>query len=390
MPQKEPESESESEPEATPYELIHHIREATGPDAVWLRGYEHGQRMIPLSNSQSAKTDLSSPPRSAKMLAPAITNRNGSTSAKGKLFKHLAKRAIQKVVRQHYPEVELGQIDMQMVMNALSAGWGRTGAILRRLEHILRKAIPRALATIKDVLTAEKTPEGSDHAPIPGAYPIMPEVPAAAEAKPVDRVKLESALGPTRPGTARLGFRPTRPEVRPTYDEMRTSKESSGPSSSRRCSPYWGVFRSEAERRAFEDYSANGYTPKTLRLLASCISSSRSPVHPASLTGHRAPLLGLSKSPYNINNPPGSGYIPLTLRLNQTPEEREIYDYKQRVRAFRSWTDAIKASLANASGLSLTQNAEVERPSSTVLDHTGLNASHHSWVLTERSYLSPC
>jgi hypothetical protein len=93
-------------------------------------------------------------------------------------------------------------------MGALRAGWGLTGASWRTLVHILGTVVPRTLATIRDVLTAEKTPEGSDHAPISGTYPIMAESSpsAATEAETVDHVEPEPA-----PRAARMQSRTTLP-----------------------------------------------------------------------------------------------------------------------------------------------------------------------------------
>lgn len=79
-------------------------------------------------------------------------------------------------------------------------------------------------------MTAEKTPEGSDHAPIPGAYPIMvegPEAAAEAEATSFDHVEPEPAPLCAQPGAARPQFRPTtRPEGR-FWAVMGTSREPS-------------------------------------------------------------------------------------------------------------------------------------------------------------------
>lgn len=183
MPQKEQEQEQESEP--TPSEIMHRIRPARGPDVEFLRNYAHSRRLASLPRPRSAAANPSSPLGSAEMLALATTNLNGTSSARDRLFNRVANKAVEKFLRFYYPGVELGQFAMQMIMAALRRGWRATGATRRALEPILRKAIPRTLATIREVLTAEKTPEGSDHAPIPGAYPIMPEVPAATEANPV-------------------------------------------------------------------------------------------------------------------------------------------------------------------------------------------------------------
>ena len=74
------------------------------------------------------------------------------------------------------------------------------------LVCILRTVVPGVLVTIRETLTAEETPEGSDHAPTPGAYPIMfegLEVVAEVEATSIDHVEPEPAPRRAQPGAAR-------------------------------------------------------------------------------------------------------------------------------------------------------------------------------------------
>jgi hypothetical protein len=75
---------------------------------------------------------------------------------------------------------------------------------LRGLVWILRKVIPTILATLKDVLATEKTPEGSHRTPIPGTFPIIPEEPAAAEATCTDIINPELSPRQAQPIAARV------------------------------------------------------------------------------------------------------------------------------------------------------------------------------------------
>jgi hypothetical protein len=62
---------------------------------------------------------------------------------------------------------------------------------------------PATLATMRDILTAERTPAGSDHAPIPGAFPISAEeCKAAAEAPNTDNADLEPSSRQVHPEAA--------------------------------------------------------------------------------------------------------------------------------------------------------------------------------------------
>lgn len=101
MPQKEQEqeSESESEPEPTPFDIMHRIRPARGPDVEFLRNYAHGRRLASLPRPRPAATNPSSPLRSAEMLALATTNLNGTTSARDRLFNQVANKAVEKFLR---------------------------------------------------------------------------------------------------------------------------------------------------------------------------------------------------------------------------------------------------------------------------------------------------
>jgi hypothetical protein len=97
----------------------------------------------------------------------------------------------------------LAPLAMRMVMNVLRIGWNFAGTTLRRLVQILRTVVPATLATMRDILTAERTPAGSDHAPTPGAFPIAAEeCKAAAEAPSTDNVDLEPSSRQVHPEAA--------------------------------------------------------------------------------------------------------------------------------------------------------------------------------------------
>lgn len=157
------------------------------------------------------------------MLALATANGNGGAAAGDRSFNRVAMKAVQKALQ----GAELGQSALQWVIGTLCEGWKLTGASCRTVAHFLRTAIPATLATIRDVLTAEKTPEGSHHAPIPGAYLIMVKVPeTAAQATSIDHVGPKPASRQHLPQASRLQYRPT-PSKGPTLAEMRASEESS-------------------------------------------------------------------------------------------------------------------------------------------------------------------
>lgn len=356
--QKEPEFDSDSEPEPTSYEIMQRIHPAETPAALSLV-YDHERRQDSSPRPQPTTSDPSTLLRSAEMLALVITNDNGNTSAGDKLFMRVAKKAIEKALKIFYPGVVLGPIAMQMVMFALRAGWRISGTTLRALVYILRTVIPGVLVTIKDALAAEKTPEGSDHAPIPGAYPIMiegPEAAAEAEATSIDHVEPKSAPRRAQPGAVRPQSRPTTLPEGPFLAERRASKKSPDPVSSMRCSPYSGLFRSEAERRAFRMSPYAQPSP----LLAPINAVSRAPTYyPAPY-----PRAGWAKSPYNFQNPHGGGYIAAALRSKHQvpgdPDWREILDFKQRVTAFQTQMPSYQKSLAKVFDLSLTDVADFQ------------------------------
>ena len=214
------EEDEEPEPEPTAFEIMQGIRKPRGPADYWLLDTYRPQASSP--RPQPAKTAPPSPLKSAEMMAMAAANRNGGAAAGDRLFNRVAMKAIQKALK----GAELGQAAWQMVIETLCEGWKLTRASRPTLAHFLRTAIPRTLATIRDVLTAEKTPEGSTHAPIPGAYPLMVEGLAAAQATSVDHVEPEPATLQTRPQAARPQFHLTPPKGL-TLAEMFPSKESS-------------------------------------------------------------------------------------------------------------------------------------------------------------------
>jgi hypothetical protein len=154
------------------------------------------------------------------MMALAAANRNGN-----RLFERLAENAMEWVLRVYYSGVALDPTAMRTITEALRVGRISTRTTWRTLVHIIRRVIPRTLATTRDILTAEKTPVGSDRAPVPGAYPIAAEGTVAAEATSVDHVEPESASLPTLPLAARPQFRLTRPNG-PLLARTRASEQS--------------------------------------------------------------------------------------------------------------------------------------------------------------------
>lgn len=292
------------------------------------------------------------------MLALAATNGNGSTSAGDKVFMRVAKRATEKFLRLYYRGVPVGQPAMEMIMYALRVGSKPAGLTWRALVYTLRTVVPGVLVTVRDALTAEKTPEGSDHAPIPGAYPIVaeePEAAAEAEATSIDHIEPEPAARRAQPGPARPQFRPTTRPEGPLTAESRASKKSPDPVPSKRCSPYSGLFRSEAQRQAFQmsSYAQPSSFLRPMNAIA------RAPTYyPAPY-----PRAEWAKSPYNPQNPHGGG-LAAALRPNQQvpvdPEWHENFDFKQRVRAFRAQMPPFQKSLAKTFDLSLTDVADFQ------------------------------
>lgn len=199
----------------TAYELMEGIQPPTTPAAFALV-YDHQRRQASSPSSQSTTSDRSSRLRSAKMLALATTNGNGSTSAGDKVFMRVAKRATEKFLRLYYRGLTVGQTAMEMIMYALRVGSKPAGLTWRALVYTLRTVVPGVLVTVRDALTAEKTPEGSNHAPIPGAYPSTvegPEAAAEAESTSIDHVEPEPAPRRAQPGPACPQFLPTTPRA---------------------------------------------------------------------------------------------------------------------------------------------------------------------------------
>ncbi|GAB7323333.1 hypothetical protein MBLNU13_g05799t1 [Cladosporium sp. NU13] len=192
--QKEPQSDPDFEPGPTAYEIMECIKPATTPGQSSLV-YDHERRQASSTRPQPTTSDRSSQLRSAEILALATTNGNGSTSAGDKLFMRVAKRATEKFLRLYYRGVAVGQTAMQMITYALRAGSKLAGLTSETLVYILRTVVPGVLVKIRETLTAEKTPEGSDHAPIPGAYPVMFERPEAA-AEGLEAAAEAEAVGP--------------------------------------------------------------------------------------------------------------------------------------------------------------------------------------------------
>jgi hypothetical protein len=215
------EEDEEFEHEITAYEIMQGIYKPRGPADYALLDIYKPQPSSP--RPRPATTSHSSPLRSAEMLALATANGNGGAAAGDRSFNRVAMKAVQKALQ----GAELGQAALRWVIGTLCEGWKLTRASCRTLAHFLRTAIPATLATIGDVLTAEKTPEGSNHAPIPGAYSIMVKVPeTAAQATSIDHVGPKPASRQHRPQASRLQYRPT-PSKGPTLAEMRASEESS-------------------------------------------------------------------------------------------------------------------------------------------------------------------
>lgn len=282
-----------------------------------------------------------------------------AASAGDKFFMRVAKRATEKFLRLYYRGVTVGQTAMEMIMYALRVGSKPAGLTWRALVYTLRTVVPGVLVTVRDALIAEKTPEGSDHAPIPGTYSSTvegPEAAAEAEATSDDHVEPEPAPRRAQPRSARPQFRPTtRPEGF-LMAESRASQKSPIPVPSKRCSPYSGLFRNEAERRAFQMSPYAQPSP----FLRPMNAISRAPTYyPAPY-----PRAGWTKSPYNPQSPHGGG-LAAALRPNQQvpadPEWREILDFKQRVRAFRAQMLPFQKSLSRTFDISLTDVADFQR-----------------------------
>jgi hypothetical protein len=109
-----------------------------------------------------------------------LTTDNGDTSAKDRRDDRMLTRYIKKVLESCCYGIALTSPALDMVRRALLRGPLAEGTTLRRRLHILRRLIPDTLNILRDILTNETTPVGRTHAPIPGAYPILREVPETA------------------------------------------------------------------------------------------------------------------------------------------------------------------------------------------------------------------
>jgi hypothetical protein len=109
-----------------------------------------------------------------------LTTDNGDTSAKDRRDDRMLTRYIKKVLESCCYGIALTSPALDMVKRALLRGPLAEGTTLRRRLHILRRLIPDTLNILRDILTNETTPVGRAQAPIPGAYPILREVPETA------------------------------------------------------------------------------------------------------------------------------------------------------------------------------------------------------------------
>jgi hypothetical protein len=106
-----------------------------------------------------------------------LTTDNGGTSARDRRDDRMLTRYIKKVLESCCYGIALTSPALDMVKRALLRGPLAESTTLRRRLHLLRRLIPDTLNILRDVLTNETTPVGGAHAPIPGAYPILREVP---------------------------------------------------------------------------------------------------------------------------------------------------------------------------------------------------------------------
>lgn len=192
----------QSEREHTPNELVHRDTSDQPAESV---SAESEARQQPLPPRPQPATTGSSPLRGSEAFMMATTDRIGGTSAGSRMFDHLATQAIHKALRSYHRGLLLTPLAMRMVKKALRRGLSLTGTTLRKLVEILRTVIPTTLATIRNALNAEKTPEGRDHAPIPGAFPSVAEGHnAAAESSRTDHVDPEPEPRPASPKAASM------------------------------------------------------------------------------------------------------------------------------------------------------------------------------------------
>jgi len=181
-------------------------------------------------------------------------------------------------------------------------------------------------------LTAEKTPEGSNHAPIPGAYPIMAEGPeAAAGATSVEQVASELASLGARPRESRLAIRPTPPE---------------GASLHARPWPASLVFRPTPSKGTTEG-------PVLAKPRASKESS------------YPTPYSGSSKRSPRSMYPHFSRDVAYELACSKhqdagTPASDSDPDLKRKVEAYLTHMPGYETRFAKAFGLSLTEVAEFQ------------------------------
>lgn len=121
-------------------------------------------------------------------------------------------QVIKRALGSRYGGLEMTPHASKVVKDALLQKALAAGKSIRQLTRFLAKLLPETLVLLKSILTAEKTPVGNAHAPIPGAYPLLAEVPSVAtETTTINRTEEKSAL-----------IRPKTPVVEPVPE---TSKQ---------------------------------------------------------------------------------------------------------------------------------------------------------------------
>lgn len=205
-------------------------------------GHSHAVEFMPVNSSEppayhggtTFETHEESPsPESTDDSSLASTDRHGGIATEPSRLGHLATRAVRKASQLYHGGLALTPLAMQLVRDALLEAKPRVDTSLQKLVEIACYLIPKALKLLcdgqvvslvaailikdalrltrdfvesahkaicttlvasRDILTAEKTTVGSDHAPVPGAFSTMAEAPkVAAEEHGKDDVASELA-----------------------------------------------------------------------------------------------------------------------------------------------------------------------------------------------------